>query len=310
MEKMFPKYITFEVTNRCNYNCVWCWQNHTHTTEISLELFEILSDEISQNNQTKIAITGGEPFIRFDIFDILDIFIKKKIIIDRLLTNISLLGKKEIKLLEKKNIKNLQISFDGIGTNYDYNTGKEKSYEKFLSNLKMLSKTNCNVQLFYLVSPINYTNDISNIIKICEDLKFNLFVSLPTFLYSSEITNKCEKNNIKIIKNPIKWDYKKILEIIEEKTLAHFPPRDYFKGWYERKNINKNYYCFYPSNHMRIKSDGSVPFCAGMNHEMGNVKDFSINEIWNSRDFKERRNEQNNKTIYNACIRCCKNKFK
>ena len=60
----------------------------------------------------EIVLSGGEPLMRRDLFDILD-YTKEKNVSTRLLTNGTLITLKKAKELEKRGIKRLQISIDG-----------------------------------------------------------------------------------------------------------------------------------------------------------------------------------------------------
>ena len=79
----------WHLTNRCNKRCSHCYQegyqNKEFTTEELLdignqylELLDTYNRLYNINCKGHINITGGEPFLREDIFEILDFFRENK----------------------------------------------------------------------------------------------------------------------------------------------------------------------------------------------------------------------------------------
>lgn len=61
------------VTNQCNYSCIYCYSNSGSKTDGELsgkEIIELVSNLID-HDVGKIVITGGEPFLREDLVEIL-----------------------------------------------------------------------------------------------------------------------------------------------------------------------------------------------------------------------------------------------
>ena len=64
--------------------------------------------------------------------------------------------------------------------------------------------------------------------------------------------------------------------------------------------------CFYPYFGGRITYDGKVHFCPFIRVEMGDVREQSLEEIWNSPKFVELRKKLLQHGIFPVCRRCCK----
>ena len=74
-----PFFLILYVTSRCNARCKMCynWQNidnWKNRNELSLEEIERITQSISSLQQ--LTISGGEPFLREDLADILKLFAK------------------------------------------------------------------------------------------------------------------------------------------------------------------------------------------------------------------------------------------
>jgi len=71
-----PVTVTFQITDRCNYECVHCYQEHRDTTEAKrdeLTTAEIIRifDELAEAGVLFLTIMGGEVFVRRDADEIL-----------------------------------------------------------------------------------------------------------------------------------------------------------------------------------------------------------------------------------------------
>ena len=68
-----PVTVTFQVTDRCNYRCVHCYQQHTDKTELSLAEIERILTELADMGVMFVTLMGGEFFMRRDADEILRI---------------------------------------------------------------------------------------------------------------------------------------------------------------------------------------------------------------------------------------------
>ena len=71
----FPIYVWWDITNRCNLNCLHCYsrsgESYYSSDELNtIEIKNLISD-LSANRIFYIYFLGGEPFIRPDFMDIL-----------------------------------------------------------------------------------------------------------------------------------------------------------------------------------------------------------------------------------------------
>ena len=65
--------VALEVTKRCNLSCIHCRassENINYKKELTTNEYYELLDEILKVSKPIIILTGGEPFLRSDIFDI------------------------------------------------------------------------------------------------------------------------------------------------------------------------------------------------------------------------------------------------
>lgn len=66
-----PVTVTFQVTDRCNYECVHCYQEHVERDELSFAEIERILRELADAGVLFLTLMGGEFFMRRDADDIL-----------------------------------------------------------------------------------------------------------------------------------------------------------------------------------------------------------------------------------------------
>ncbi|WP_417912846.1 radical SAM protein, partial [Candidatus Electronema sp. TJ] len=69
-----PKWIAWETTRRCNLNCVHCRSSSSLAVaghpDFSLDEAKRVLDDIKSYASPVVVLSGGEPLLRPDIFDI------------------------------------------------------------------------------------------------------------------------------------------------------------------------------------------------------------------------------------------------
>jgi len=68
-----PISATFAVTNRCNLRCSYCNTPYLDPSELALPRIELLFDRLASFSVKRLGLAGGEPMVRRDIGDIVDL---------------------------------------------------------------------------------------------------------------------------------------------------------------------------------------------------------------------------------------------
>ena len=102
----YPPYMQWEVTPRCNHNCVHCYNywRSTHELISENELYTSIASKIIDIHPVSVVITGGEPLLVFDkIKDASEMLLNNDILVS-LNTNASLVTENIAFFLKKHNI--------------------------------------------------------------------------------------------------------------------------------------------------------------------------------------------------------------
>lgn len=152
LSNMFNQHIrnlTIIPTLSCNLACTYCYAAKNLKNEImSRPVIERLKEYINEQYtgiQSGVYLNwyGGEPLLAFDIIKEISYYMKDKNIQYKaaIVTNAILLTKEKIELLDELNIKELQITLDGVKENHDrrrmFKNGSG-TFDIILSNLSAL----------------------------------------------------------------------------------------------------------------------------------------------------------------------------
>ncbi|MFC1646146.1 radical SAM protein [Candidatus Omnitrophota bacterium] len=175
--KKSPIYVQFAVTKRCNLNCEMCASSISRKDEKELSLPEIkkLADVLDKLNVGVILLTGGEPFIRNDISEIIRIFSQKGFTV-RLQTNGLLATEGKIREVYQADMKEITISLDFLDPEkQDAVTGQNGSWHKIIESIarfsQILPKKNTLLGINVVVSRQNL-KELPDIIKFITKIGF------------------------------------------------------------------------------------------------------------------------------------------
>lgn len=112
--KALPK-LDLNVTNLCNLRCVHCCfkSGEKCYEEMSLEQIRRLLIDFKKLGGTRIDVTGGEPFMRRDILDILELAVQELGLRVELVTNSLLLNEGILRRLASLGLPEMAVSIDG-----------------------------------------------------------------------------------------------------------------------------------------------------------------------------------------------------
>ena len=166
-----PTIAEFELTYNCNLQCVHCYvvKDKDRKELTTKQVFSILK-VLAEIGIIKIVFTGGEPFIRKDILEIL-LYSKRQGFDIVVYTNGTLITERIADTLIKNGIKRFDISFHSTRPEiFEKITQVKGSYEKVISNVRMLKKKGALIKLKPFILNINL-EDIFEVGKFAKSLE-------------------------------------------------------------------------------------------------------------------------------------------
>jgi radical SAM protein with 4Fe4S-binding SPASM domain len=301
-ERFVPLVMSWNVTRECNMKCSHCYINATEKkldNELTTQEAKNLMDQICQVSKPLLILSGGEPLLRPDIFELIQYGSSKGLKMG-LGSNGSLIDDAVAGKLKAAGIATVSISLDSnIAAQHDEFRGVEGAWEKAINACKALRKNNVIVQVNTTLTQQNY-NQIDDIMSLAEGIgveNFHLFFLVPTGRgtkltdispqkYEDMITNtfaKASRHKLNVRPSCAP----QFMRIAKDMGLDM---RQWIRGC-----IAGLYYC-------RIYPNGDVTPCPYLPVKLGNVREKSFKEIWsNSNIFKALRDPNSLKGKCGAC---------
>ena len=159
----------WEITHQCNYGCSYCifsCNNKRIDNELTTEECFHVIDELVSNGFKHLKITGGEPFIRKDIIEILR-YASEKLITD-VSTNASLITREKVSLLNELKLKMIHVSLDGNKMQHESVRGIN-TYDRTIKGLEALKESKNRIRIGSVIHFNNQT-DLESVVVDSEKL--------------------------------------------------------------------------------------------------------------------------------------------
>ena len=266
----------FNITYKCNLRCRHCHSFFGSPLENELETEEIIAviKESSQFEGCKLVISGGELFLRDDIFQILKAaseYFKGRVLV---ITNGTLINDEKAKALADLDIV-VQVSLEGPDEESNDAIRGRGVFKKALKTIRELKKLGVNliVRMTFLKTNITKIGETIEFVKR-EGIGKVAFGTLQRSGRAYESMKDIDPTTDELIKT-----YRKIKELDPDFNYIGFV--ESLKPAVTRGN--KIDLCDAGAGMLSIGADGGVYPCAALMYPeflAGNVKESSLEEIW------------------------------
>jgi radical SAM protein with 4Fe4S-binding SPASM domain len=282
-----PRVVAFEVTRRCKMNCIHCRASADagFKDELDTDQCKKIIKSIADYNKCVLIFTGGEPFERDDLFELID-FANSCGLAVSLATCGYNFDEIKAEKLKKAGVLTLSFSLDSDDAKqHDDFRQTAGTFEKTLDAIDIAKKTGLKFQINTTVTKLNFEK-LAELAKLAESLGaycFNPFMLVPAGraqgLSDIALTSK---------------EYEKVLHIVAElkaqcdievrfTCAPRFAP--VFKNLYPQSK-KKAFGCLAAQDFAFISHAGDVQTCGFLKVSAENLlqaNDFS--SIWEKSDF-------------------------
>lgn len=173
----YPLVLQVEITDKCNFNCKFCYNDSERNNKNNLlekEEFNAFLNEVFKTGGVFCwIISGGEPLLYKEKLIHFLSTINEDNSAMVLITNGYLLDEKFVKSIEKYNWYWVQVSIDSsVAEIHNKMRGMNDSYEKAIKAVQLLRKENINTVISSVITDENI-DDIENIVKLAIQLGAN-----------------------------------------------------------------------------------------------------------------------------------------
>jgi heme b synthase len=177
--------VAWETTRNCNLACIHCRASAScgpHTGELDTRESLRLIDQIAEVGKPIIILTGGEPLLRNDIFDIAQYGTDKGLRMV-MAANGTLITETNAKKLAAAGIQRISISLDGASAeSHDDFRQVEGAFEGTLRGIQMIKDAGIEFQINTTITKSNL-DEIQEIQQLAVDLEavaHHIFLLVPT----------------------------------------------------------------------------------------------------------------------------------
>jgi SynChlorMet cassette radical SAM/SPASM protein ScmE len=187
-----PREMDIELTARCNLRCKYCYffeNENLDYIDLSTEEWIRFFDELGSIGVMKVFLSGGEPFFRPDLTEILSSIVKNRMRFSFISNGALITDDIAAYIKETGRCDSVQISLDGsCAAVHDIGRGKG-SFAGAIRGLEILKKHGINRLVRYTIHHFN-VDDLEDAAKfILEDL------GMPSFsTNSASYFGNCRKN--------------------------------------------------------------------------------------------------------------------
>jgi heme b synthase len=316
--KFEPKWIAWEITRRCNLNCVHCRSSSEievkgHPDFSTGEAYRII-DDITSYAKPVVVLSGGEPLLRGDVFDIARYGTEKGLRMC-LATNGTLVTDEICAKIRESGIKIVSLSLDGSTDKIHDDFRKQKgAFAGTINAAKLFNKHGIE---FLINSSFTKRNqgEIPKVYKLAKELgatAWYMFMIVPTGRGEEIMNELISKEDYEKILN---WHYqmeKNEKDLLVRPTCAPHYYRIVLQKQkeegekFERRSLKFSTGgakgCIAGQVIALIDVDGNVLPCSYFPKYAGNIRERSFKDIWeNSELFKELRNFKKYKGKCGSC---------
>lgn len=184
--KSYPLHIlAWEVTRSCNLNCVHCRASSRYgyyPLELDNAKAREVLDQIREVGEPIVILTGGEPLLREDIFDLADYGTEKGL---RMVmgTNGTLITSEIAKKILKSGIKRVSVSIDGAKKEtHDSFRQVDGAFDMAIAGISYLREHNVEFQINTTITKHNM-GELEEILRLSINLgaaAHHIFLLVPT----------------------------------------------------------------------------------------------------------------------------------
>jgi len=317
--KRIPLDFFLEITARCNNNCKHCYINlpaqdrDAKSRELSLSEISDIADQAVDMGVLWCLISGGEPLLRNDFFDIY-LTLRNKGLLLSVFTNACLISQEHISFFQKYPPQDIEVSVYGISAEtYEQVSRKPGSYQAFRRGLDLLLDSGLKIRLKAMALHSNF-HELPEIAAFCRERSKTTFRFDPLLhlrydqdpLRNSEIIE--ERLSPKEIIELEQADDQRLGALMKNCDSLIFPDP------YQRKSRNI-ITCGAGCGSFVVSYDGIFRLCADLWHpettydlREGNLKDAWDNFVPKVRNMRSENSEFfakcGNCQIVNLCMNC------
>ena len=277
-----------ELTLRCNEHCFHCGSSCEYTGEekLSADDYRRILMEVKEDfdiSRIMLNITGGEPLLRKDFFEIMmtakDLGYKWG-----MTSNGTLITKETARKLKEAGMRTISISIDGLEETHDVLRGLKGGYHRAMEGIQNLIDENA-FDHIQVTTVINHHNidQLDDLFEIMDHLDIDSW----RVINLEPIGRALERPDLMCTKE----DYVRLFDFIREKRREGYPVEYGCSHWlgmeYEAEVRRWYWLCNAGVHTMSVMANGDIGACLDIERRretiQGNVFHDRLKDVWENR---------------------------
>ncbi len=270
--------VMFELTYNCSEKCIHCYnegatrndQEKSHRgdrKELNLDDYKKIIDELYEQGLFKVCLTGGDPFSKPFVWEIIDYLYYKGVVFDIFTNGQRIIN--DVERLANYYPRTIGVSiYSGKAEDHDYITRVKGSWEKSMSVVKQLSELAVPINLKCCVMQPNVKTYwmVSDLAK-----RYGAVAQFEVSLTDSVEGDKCVSKYLRLTPEQLEI-------VLRDDNIPLYVGKEApnYGGQKKKKNTNP---CGAGDNSLCITPEGNVIPCCAFHTVFGNVKEHSIKNI-------------------------------
>jgi radical SAM protein with 4Fe4S-binding SPASM domain len=260
----------FELTYKCNLKCRHCYIcEENGRDELSTGQIYSIVDELKQLGTGIITLTGGEIFLRKDLFSIIQ-YIQRSGIMVTLKTNGTLITEEVLSKFSGLNPCPVDISLYGLNRRtFEDVTNIIGSFARCMRGIELLQKCGMPISLAYTLTTLNWCE--------AQEVKKYAWKRKLDFIFSPYLSPKvnCSRDNLECRVSP-----ERMVDVIQKVARNKKEP-DYVRPTKRKKVVGKTFFrCDVGKSEIFINPYGDVKPCLDILKPAYNVLNYSVHKAW------------------------------
>lgn len=282
------RHLFLELTLQCNANCFHCGSNCTSQAgeELSLSEYKKLLEEVKEDfdiRKLQLCITGGEPLLRKDFFNIMS-YAHALGYRWGMTSNATLIDKETAHKLAQCGMSTISVSIDGLRDTHDTLRGMKGGYDRAMRGIQNLIDEGA-FQSVQVTTVFNHQNiaELDALFEAMEQLDIDSW-RVATL---EPIGRALERPELMCRKE----DYIRLFDFVREKRKLGFPVEygcTHFLGLdYEAEVRDWYWLCNAGVYTASIMANGDIGACLDIERReetiQGNIRRDRFSDVWNRR---------------------------
>lgn len=290
-----PRIVAWEITRSCNLACAHCRASahcEPYPGELTLEECKQVMDDIASITDPILILTGGEPLMRADIWDIID-YAHDVGLHPVIGTNGTLITNEVAARIAEHGIPRVSVSLDfPTAEGQDAFRGAQGAFDQAIRGIRNLRAHGVGVQVNSTITKANndLVDDLHDLAVAEDAAAFHPFLLVPTGRGEDLVHLELTPDEYEEV---LTWAYR-----CQKDSPLHFKPTDapqYYRiirqmSAAEGREVNRETYgmeamtrgCLGGITFVFISHVGDVQPCGYFDMQLGNVKETPFPEIWES----------------------------